>query len=221
MRDFGYNQLLGVLCGVACVLFFARSTTRPPTNNLDTVQLDDLLHFIAVHYQFGSADDGLTPDQMTARAANNERLTLTCGWVTEWGVKLLTDAGYKARRVDWLSVKQDVIAGADVGHTNLEVWHPAFGQWIVVDFALGRLYPQTALSLQHQRTMPIPLPVAGALTPDGTLEAWWQHIDDVLIIRAGDGQFYVADTLRKEAVAAYRSELVWVTRDEFLKMFYQ
>ena len=215
------HNLLAVLLVVGAVLVYVRGSYVPPKTNLDAARLDDLLHYVATHYQFGEADDGLTPDAMTTRAARGERLTLTCGWVSVWAEKLLTDAGYKARIVDWLTLRFDEFAGPDVGHTFLEVWHPTYGSWVVVDFTQQKLFPQTALSYQQRPMEGIALDTQGAIAPTMPWDEWRATYTDVLIIHADDGVRYFSEARRKDAILAYDARLAYVDNVEFLKKFYQ
>lgn len=217
-----YDVIAGLLM-LGAGLAWASGRYVPPRTNLDAARLDDLIHWVSTHYQFGETDEGLTVDQWTAKASRGERVTLTCGYVAEWARVLLTNAGYKARTVDWYTLEKDEYEGVDIGHTNLEVWHPRYGQWVVVDFSLQRLYPQTAVSFQQQRVHPIVMDAVGAVAHEAfpSEEAWLAYITGVLIIHDEHDNRYYFEARRKDTLKAWDARPVLIVYDEFLRKFYQ
>lgn len=216
-----YHTLLAGLLILAAVLVYVRGVYVPPRTNLDIARLDDLIHWIATHYQFGETDEGLTTDQMTAKASRGERVTLTCGYVAHWAASLISSAGYRVREVDWYTLEKEVYEGDDIGHTNLEVWHPAYGQWVIVDFSMQRLYPQTAVSFQRQRVQYITLDTVGAVVEPEPLDDWLYYITGVLIIHDEHDNRYYFEARRKDTLMAWDARPQLIGYDEFLRKFYQ
>lgn len=88
-------------------------------------------------------------------------------------------------------------------HYVMEIQHPRYSDWIVVDFAMHRLYPQTLEQFISGRAAYVPLTEEAALDEpfryaciDANVqltmsaESWYDQLSGVSLIEGGDGQFY-------------------------------
>lgn len=160
---------------------------------MDAVRLDALIHAIAAETMYGTAGGS----------------SMQCNDLSDAAITRLTAAGYRARKAALLTMEP--LNGRTDGHTLVEVFHPRFASWVVVDFSTDRLYGQTLWSFTQAR-MPYealtdaPRDPAYA-DPDGVfedLERWYNRVAQVALLLAPDGRFmYGAHPEAAERFAIY------------------
>lgn len=206
-----------VLLVVILIGLFAFAVGREQTKHFDVVftdgapdgaALDDLLYVIAARHAYGDRDNALAfPDALERLSAGG--LQQQCGQISTTALDLLTLVGYRARLVALLT--GDAWNGCDDGHVALEVWHPDFERWLLVDFSTDRLYMQTVGEFSAARGVYRRLtnaPMAdGYVTPctesplaAGDVDTWYDRIAQIPLIYAG-GVWY-ADAGHPLAVRA-------------------
>lgn len=92
--------------------------------------LDTLLSSLSWAVTHGNSDNKL-PIEKLEKKAQHDKLYLTCGYVTPFARKLLTDLGYKTRTINMATLGAK--NGYDDAHVMMEVFHPIEKRWILVD----------------------------------------------------------------------------------------
>lgn len=126
--------------------------------NAEADELDSILREIAANHWHGLEDDAIQFEpELMDQAFHTRKLSGQCFAISNYAVWRLRQAGYQARNIALINTDPEIWTGTQDGHNILEVWHPRYGQWVVVDLLFNRMYPQTAASFVHQRVTPIML----------------------------------------------------------------
>lgn len=117
----------------------------------DGARLDTLLRTIAAEVWHGSRDDQKSIRDLAALVLTR-KLSLTCGYVSAYGLTLLRQAGYQAKLVYLYTLQP--YDGND-GHVVLSVYHPTYRSWVIVDEDFNRMYLESVDEFLKARTTPI------------------------------------------------------------------
>jgi hypothetical protein len=167
-----------------------------------------LLRDIANRHQHGTRDDALTYEQAEALT---RALEMTCGPISDYALRRLSEAGIVARRVGLLTL--EAWDGETDGHQMLEVWYPAWASWVVVDFTTNRLYPQTVASFVRDRLPHLTLADDPLNLED--VEAFYDRVAQVAVIWR-DGRLWHGDYEHRAHIAEYG----YLYLSSFLETFY-
>ncbi len=140
--------------------------------------LDELLRQIAVQYP------------RTLDFIDGVPFVRKAGYIAIPAVETLVAAGFEARVVRLASVEP--WAGCDTSVFALEVHHPRYAGWVLVDFTTHRLYPQTAEEFivsravyvalsedaNSDQTYPFICDTYGAINVD----EWYDRLSDISIM---------------------------------------
>jgi hypothetical protein len=193
-------------------------------------QLDNLLREIAANHWHGLADDENMFDPPAMDEVFRERkLSAQCFAVSNYAVWRLREAGYQARNIALINTHPDTWNGTQDAHNVLEVWHPRYGQWVVVDLLFNRMYAQTVVDFAHERGTPIMLADDLLSNPDDfdaqlpepeTWEFGYPRLAQLVIIEQ-DGWWY-GDASARAAADEYnlRQGTPFQYRDDFLAWAY-
>ena len=122
--------------------------------------------------------------------ANNEQVVeLSCSYISLYTQRILDAYGFETRIVMMLT-REAHIEGHD-GHTLLEVWHPFYRQWAVVDMSFHRMYAQTFIDFMEMRSTPILLSTDQSIDPE-TDPLLYPRLAHIPLIEA-DGMFWYGD----------------------------
>lgn len=124
-------------CGVYVFMNpVAKAVNRRAITNTDPLEMCSVFSHLVVH---GASDNTLTLSQKDA-IAKTSRLRVTCGFLADWAMKWLTSAGFRARRVHFLTA--DTPNNYDDGHVAVEVFRN--GRWVLADLDFGRCFTDPA-----------------------------------------------------------------------------
>jgi len=198
--------------------------------NAQADELDTILREIAANHWHGLADDAiqLQPEALD-RVFHTRKLSAQCFAVSNYAVWRLRQEGYQARNIGLINTHPDQWNGSQDGHNVIEVWHPRYGQWVVVDLLYNRMYPQTAASFVHERVTPImladdlysnPADFDEQLPEPETWEFGYSRLAQLMIIEQ-EGWWY-GDAAGKAAADAYNARYgtPFRYRDDFMEWAY-
>lgn len=190
-------------------------------------RLDVLLRSIAASTWHGSRDDGKSVREL-AGLARTRKLTLTCGYVSAYAQAQLVAAGFKARIADTLTL--DAWDCCNNGHTLLEVWHPFYNSWVVVDLDFNRMYAETLLEFAAARTTPIlladdaildPAEFPGQGDPDVEADDEYPRVVQAVGIVEGGATVFACSPNNAARVESYAPSYACITRATFVERFYE
>ncbi len=200
--------------------------------NRDGAALNAILREIAANHWQGYRDDNVFEPLALDAIFQARKLSAHCFFAATYGEWRLTQAGFRARKIVLMNTQPETWDGRSDSHTLLEVWHPDYDQWIVVDLFFNRLYPQTAVSFLQQRVEPVMLaddPYSNPAEFDTQLpepETWelgYDHLAQLLVIQAGyKGRWWYGDHANINTVVAYNAHLnaKYRYRSDFLDWAY-
>jgi hypothetical protein len=172
-------------------------TFATPATNADPDELDALLRELAANHWQGYADDALLFDNAALHNVFlTRKLSAHCLTISDYAVWRLQGAGYRARNVGLVNMQPETWEGTGVAHAILEVWHPRYAQWVVVDLLFNRLYAQTAVAFVAARSVPVmladdpysnPADFEEQLPEPETWEGGYPRLAQLLLIQGGNG----------------------------------
>lgn len=126
--------------------------------NAEADKVDAILREIAANHWHGLEDDAVQfePEQLD-QVFHTRKLSAQCFAVSNYAVWRLRQEGFRARNIALINVHPEIWNGTQDAHNIIEVWHPRYGQWVVVDLLFNRMYPETAVDFLQERVTPIML----------------------------------------------------------------
>jgi len=99
--------------------------------------LNALLSSLAWIVSHGNADNKLSFEDLSQKATN-DKLYLTCGFVSPFAKKILDTVGYRSRIVSGITL--DKLNNYDDAHVMIEIFHPQMNKWILADIDNNLLF---------------------------------------------------------------------------------
>lgn len=106
----------------------------------DIYQLMSSISWLSIH---GNRHNGLTQKEKT-RIVLTEKLSLTCGYISQFSVNLLKELNIKSRLVWGVVAKNKFRNGYDDGHTMLEVFDILENKWVLFDIDNNRYFKNSS-----------------------------------------------------------------------------
>lgn len=201
--------------------------------------LDSLLSSLAWIVSHGNAHEKLAPVQQIEQALSG-KLSLTCGSVVAFALRVLAEKGYQARMVQ--AQTTEPWNRYDNGHTMLEIWRPDYKKWVLYDLAMNSDFPspQGPLSLwelsrlinQGKPFQPrlishdseLDIAFSGIFNEELTqlspvqVDSWYRRVLQVPVM-FDKGRSYVSP-FRNKPLQPNQAGLTVLTPELFLKRFY-
>lgn len=178
--------------------------------DLTAMSLDEVLRHLAASHTHDTRDnDQFVEDRIAALVSGD--LVSWCYEVAVPTQMILERLGYTARIASFVAfdLYDDGTRG---GHHVVELWHPEWERWVVVDIDYGRMYDQPAATLGDGRVEPILLEDA-PLDPEVST-AYPKVLDGFALNFRYDPAQYTAEQVR------IMDEAFWQPEPDFDRHFY-
>lgn len=186
----------------------------PSPTPADGATLDALLRQIARQHRFGDRDDWREQSMLFDMARNGQVFELTCSYISYYAKRVLDAYGFRTRIGLMFATEY---TPDNLSHTILEVYHPFYAQWVVVDFSFDRMYAQTLLEFVRRRDTAILLSEDAWATDPEADPTIYPHVARIPLLYDETGLYY-ADAAHREIVERISPEAQHDPR--FLERFY-